>query len=154
VWRGGRRRSGRRRRADPVDRQPEQLRDEVRSKERVVGDEHLGREHLVDLADVVEMRPGVCEEDLLQVEPDALGALELLDLGEVLGEVVPIDLRRVAEGQVWHVELGQALGVARTGVEAHVVALEPQVAGDAGERQEMAVERHRGEEDPHYRLCK
>jgi hypothetical protein len=78
--------------------------------------------------------PGIPEEDLLEVERDALRALELRDLGVMLGEVVAVDLRRATEREMGNVECREPLGVTRAGVEARVVAVAPQVAREAGER--------------------
>jgi hypothetical protein len=136
-------------RPDSVDGDPELPGHEIRGVEGAVGHEHLEVELLADLPEVGEVGLRVAEEDLLEVERDALGALEALHLGEVLGEIAAVDLGRAAEREVRHAQRGQAPRVARARVEAGVVSAPREMVGEPCQRQEVPVERHRGEEDPH-----
>jgi hypothetical protein len=107
----------------------------------------------VDLTDVVVVGPGVAEEDLLEIERDPLWPPQLLDLGKVIRQVLAVDLRGAAKREMRHAELPQLGLVARARVEANVVPTRAEVMSETGQRQEVAVERHRGEEQPHGRVA-
>ena len=80
----------------------------------------------MQLDDVRVVRGDVSEEDLFHVEGNPLGALELVDLGEVLGQVLAVDLRRPAERDVRYAQLLQLLRETAAGIEADVMAVSPQ----------------------------
>ena len=92
--------------------------------------------------DVRIVRGDVGEEDLLRVERDPLGTLELADLGIVLGQVLAVDLRRSPEGQVRDTKPLQPPRETLARVEADVVPFSPQPLGESRHGQEMTVERH------------
>ena len=125
------------------------LLDEFHRVEGGVAEEDVEGERRVDLPHVFKVLLGVVDEDVLALEADERRAVQLRALGEQLADVVPVDLGGPLEGEVRDAEPFQLRGVARPGVPAHVMAGGLEVHRDAGERVEVAIERHGGEQDFH-----
>ena len=81
-----------------------------------------------------------------------LGPLSFSTSGKCSAMFSPLTSVARRKGRCGDLELGESLGVARACVEAHIVSIEAQVVSDAGEREEVPIEGHRGTEDPHGRV--
>jgi hypothetical protein len=125
------------------------LLDELQRVESAVAEESVEGERRVDLPHVFEVLLRIGDEDLVEFEAHERQTAQAGALGEQLADVVPVDLGGPLEGEVRDAEPFQLRGVARPGVPANVMAGGLEVHRNAGERVEVAVERHGGEKNFH-----
>src|SRR5580765_2207685 len=140
--------------ADGVHTRVQRGRDEMGREEPGVTHEGVEGEGFARLSNVAVMVLDVGDEDLLEIEREQLRSLEAGALGEQLGDVLAADLASSLELDMRDAEVGQLPGVARPGVPADIVALPLEVHGDARQRVEVTIERHRREEElRHHVAC-
>jgi hypothetical protein len=114
-----------------------------------IAEHHIERELVIDVTNVFEIARSVLEEDLLEVEADEGWAAEPFSFGQVRqGRGIEV-LVGPAIRKLWDAERFEAACVLTPGVPAHVVTEIAQPHGDAGQRVDVAVRGHRGEQDLH-----
>jgi hypothetical protein len=130
-----------RRQPDLVHRDAEALGDQLGGVDGTVAEQEVEREGPTNVADVQEVRFDVGDEELVEIERDLFGPLEVHPLGEELVEVVAGDLRRSFVREAGQAERRDLRRISRSCVPADVMAASREVEGDAGERIEVAVGR-------------
>ena len=135
-----------------VDRDVEQIHHELLGVECAVAEEHVERPLLADRDDIVEVVLDLADEELVEVEGDALRPFQCSAPGEQVVEVTGHHLCRPLVREPRHVQAVDPGAVRRTGVPAHVMPAVAEMDSDPRKRVEVAVCRQGCEQDLHHHL--